>query len=594
MSDAVKTMTGQQSRLTSATVDIAQGTLRGIHEDGVVVFRGVPYAAAPTNERRFAPPGPAPSWVGVRPAHTPGPAAPQPNAESFAAISALVTELDPGVRGITPRPAYTDLTYVQPRVSEDCLYLDIWVPEGTGDAPLPVYVYYHGGANTGSSGSFVRERGANFARDANVIVVRPNYRMGALGWVHFGLLGDELPEAVNLGIRDQMAALEWVHTNVESFGGDPDAITVGGESAGATAVSHLLTNPQSRKLIRRAVIQSLSPFNDWCTQPRASAETVAGTYLQILGVKDIRELKTIDWKRLVAAQSIVTRWLPPDANAAWRSLGGVVDGTIVPVQPIRYLTSETTELSDKEFIFGFAKDEWQFFRGHSDTIRHGDRAAAVVVLDQVFGSDTDRVYDGFRQQHTDKPTPGHVLSDAMAFEFFKWGELQAALNLSQRSSVRVFQFAWDMPGLGGELRALHTADIPFLWGNYSLDDLAHWPQLDGVDRSQLAAISGAMRDFYGRFIHCGDPGPEWPKFDFDSWQVLSFGEHLEVVPGLLRPEWELVTSTSVTDLVTLEEILARNANAAAASEASRLKIDISPTGTVPRLDAVKARERNSR
>lgn len=93
----------------------------------------------------------------------------------------------------------------------------------------------------------------------------------------------------------------------------------------------------------------------------------------------------------------------------------------------------------------------------------------------------------------------------MAFEFFKWGELHAALNLSQRSSVRVFQFAWNMPGLGGELQAVHTGDIPFLWGNYTLDDLAHWPQLDDVDRSQLAAISGDMRDFYARFVHCGDP-----------------------------------------------------------------------------------------
>jgi para-nitrobenzyl esterase len=131
-----------------------------------------------------------------------------------------------------------------------------------------------------------------------------------------------------------------------------------------------------------------------------------------------------------------------------------------------------------------------------------------------------------------------------------------------------------MPGLGGELRAVHTGDIPFLWGNYSLDDLAHWPQLDGVDRSQLAAISGVMRDFYARFIHCGDPGPEWPKFDVDSWRVLWFGEHLEVVPRLLRAEWELVTSTSVPDLVMLEEILTGNASAAAASEASRLEIDI--------------------
>ncbi|CRG92302.1 hypothetical protein PISL3812_09359 [Talaromyces islandicus] len=119
----------------------------------------------------------------------------------------------------------------------------------------------------------------------NIIVIRSNYRLGALGWVHFGLVSKEFPEAINLGLQDQIAVLEWVHDNVDAFG-DQDNITIGGDSAGGTAVSHLLANPEVQKLVRRAIIQSLSPLNVWCTQEKEEAIVIAHKYLEMLGIKD--------------------------------------------------------------------------------------------------------------------------------------------------------------------------------------------------------------------------------------------------------------------------------------------------------------------
>jgi para-nitrobenzyl esterase len=156
---------------------------------------------------------------------------------------AEVGAMDPGLPGDPLWPAYAAEVYAQDNASEDCLYVDIWTPTFERDQKLPVYVYYHGGANTASSGHFRLENAANLAREENIIVVRPTYRMGALGCVHFGLVSDRFPEAINLGLQDQIAALKWVYDNIEAFGGDRNNITVGGESAGATAVSHLLTYP---------------------------------------------------------------------------------------------------------------------------------------------------------------------------------------------------------------------------------------------------------------------------------------------------------------------------------------------------------------
>jgi para-nitrobenzyl esterase len=538
----------------------AHGSLQGTWEDGVRVFRGVPFAAAPIGPLRFRPPQPAPTWQGIRSAVTPGPASYQFNGTNAEIVGRLIAEIDPGAPGIMAWPPYTNDTYRHDHAAEDCLYLDVWVPDTPADASgLPVYVYYHGGANAVSSGSFTLERGANLARTQQVIVVRPNYRLGALGWVHFGLISDALPEAVNLGLQDQLAALRWVHDNIAAFGGNPDRITIGGESAGATAVSHLLTLPAARGLFRRAVIQSLSPFNLWCTQQRPEAETVARLYLELLGIDDPAALAEIDPDRLLAVQNILTRWFPPDAAVAWRPLGGVVDGAWIPKTPAQHLAEDPLDLDGVEVAIGFAKDEWLFFRGHSDTVRHGTRDDVLAVLAQLFGDRAPEVYRSYQRLYPDHTDPGRILSDVLSCAFFKLSSLRIAQNMAtQNIPVRVFQFSYDLPGLDGALHAVHTGDIPFLFGNHTEPDLAWWPAFHGINRDELARISTEAMDLYGAFIRREDPGPVWPQFVPRDETALWLGHTVEPHPGLLRGDLDTFTTHGIPDVTTLENILISN------------------------------------
>jgi para-nitrobenzyl esterase len=539
----------------------AQGSLRGAWEDGVRVFRGIPFAAAPTGPLRFHPPQPAPTWRGIRPAATPGPASYQFNGTNEETVGRLITEIDPGTPGIMAWPSYTNTTYRHDHAAEDCLYLDIWVPDvPTGASGLPVYVYYHGGANAVSSGSFTLERGANLARTQQVIVVRPNYRLGALGWVHFGLISDALPDAINLGLQDQVSALRWVHEHISAFGGDPDRITIGGESAGATAVSHLLTLPAARGLFRRAVIQSLSPFNPWCTQQRPEAETVARLYLELLGLDEPAALAEVDPDRLLAVQNILTRWFPPDVAVPWRPLGGVVDDNWIPDTPARHLAEDRIDhLSGVEVVIGFAKDEWLFFRGHSDTVSHGTRGDVVAALTQIFGDHAPELYERYQQLYPEHTEPGRILSDIMSFAFFKFSSLRIARNMAaQNIPVWAFQFSYDLPGLNGALHAVHTGDIPFLFGNHTDTDLAWWPAFDGIDRDELARVSTEAMDLYGSFLRGEDPGPTWPRFTSGDQTVLWLGPTIEPRPGLLRGDLDAFITHGIPDVTTLENILTTN------------------------------------
>jgi para-nitrobenzyl esterase len=562
----------QEEADDSLIVTTAAGRVRGRRGDRVRTFQGVPFAAPPVGALRFRAPAPTPPWPGIRSAEQPGPASYQFNAVNASPVREQVETIDPGVPGILAWPEYTNNTYRQDNAAEDCLYLDIWVPDHEPGTQLPVYVYYHGGANAVSSGSFIGERGENLAREQNIIVVRPNYRLGALGWVHFGLLGDDLPEAVNLGFQDQKAALEWVHAGIAAFGGDPANLTIGGESAGATAVSHLLTNPESRRLIRRAVIQSLSPFNPWCTQQRPDAEAVARQYLELLGLTSPAELLDVDANRLLAVQNVLARWFEPDANLAWRPLGAVADGNLIPETPALLLSRDGLPADEEhglEVMIGFAKDEWTFFRGHSETVRSGDAKAVLAILEQVFGDRAAHVYKSYQELYPAR-TPGHLLTDVLSMEFFKYSSLAIADRLDDTGvTTYVFEFAYDLPGLGGELRAVHTGDIPFLFGNQTDEDLAGWPTFDGIDRAELARVSREMRDLYGAFIRTGEPGRSWPRYSRGDQTVLWLGHEVAARPGLLSAERGVFRDGGVLDVAGLEDILVRNLRTRQRSRSTR-------------------------
>lgn len=546
---------------TTATrvIETRHGLLDGEREDGLAIFKGVPYAEPPVGGLRFKAPRPLQPWSGVRHCGPTAPASLQMNAALAPRVSARVQALDPGVQGILPWPSYVKDAYAISSVSEDCLYLSIWAPEAPPGEKLPVYVYFHGGANAVSSGSLEIEDGANFAREKKVVVVKPNYRLGALGWVHFGLLEDsrDLAEAINLGLQDQIAALEWVHQNIDAFGGDPGNITVGGESAGATAISHLLTHPRARRLFSRAIVQSFTPFNNWCTSPADDSVWVARQYLRLLGLDRTDQLMQVPAEDFLAVQNIMTRRFPAQCNVAWRPLGAVIDGIQVPDFPGLMLAQAPIHAEGLEVILGFAKDEWQFFRGHAEIIEHGTWDQVVAFLAQIFTEEQARfVAQSFSriERNLDKPW-GQVLSDIMSFLFFKLPSYWIAQNLSRQGvAVRVYQFSYDLPGEGGKYRALHTGNLPFLWLNISQERLAKLAAFDGIDLDTARQASETMVDLYHRFLQ-GQPPSEWGRFDAETRNVLWFGETVHNQPGLLDQELDILAQVDLTDFTQLNHKL---------------------------------------
>ncbi|MEE1563699.1 MAG: carboxylesterase family protein, partial [Acidimicrobiales bacterium] len=206
----------------------ACGTVRGRHRRGVQLFAGIPYAEPPVGDRRFAPPTPHDSWDGTRDALRFGKAAPQLPGE-----------------GLTNR--------VLLAWDEDCLTLNVVTP-AADDARRPVYVWIHGGAYQHGQGATPWYDGTSFAIRGDIVVVTINYRLGALGFCHLSPhLGDRFASAGVNGFLDQLAALGWVRDNIAAFGGDPDRVTVGGESAGAFSVCNVLASPHAAGLVHRAI-----------------------------------------------------------------------------------------------------------------------------------------------------------------------------------------------------------------------------------------------------------------------------------------------------------------------------------------------------
>jgi para-nitrobenzyl esterase len=296
------------------TIEIGQGRLAGSREDGVTRFLGVPYAAAPFGPRRMRPPEPAPGWAGTRPATSFGPTVPK-----------------------SPYPSPYDELFDEPEIGgEDCLNLNVWTPDPSGRHP--VFVWIHGGAFTYGSGAVPQYDGSAFARDG-VVTVTINYRLGADGFLDCG------DEHTNVGILDQIAALGWVRDNIARFGGDPDRVTVGGESAGAMSVATLLASPAASGLFGRAVLESGAGHH---ALSRSSAQRVAEELAARLGVPATREgIAGVPIAELLGTQAALSTEIQGAADPErWGEVAAnqmpfepVVDATVLPALPIECVRS---------------------------------------------------------------------------------------------------------------------------------------------------------------------------------------------------------------------------------------------------------------
>lgn len=460
------------------------GTIHGTLDSGVNVFLGIPYAAPPVDGLRFAPPQPAPY-------------APHIDATRFGPIS--FQDIDPlaDVLPGTENNFYAAGT----RAAEDCLNLNVWTADTSGNAPVLVYI--HGGAFVCGSGTGNWIDGSNHARDHGLVIVTLNYRLGLLGnlW-----LGDYDPLASNLALQDTTVALRWVRDNIAAFGGDPDNVTVGGESAGGMSVVALLCAPSANGLFRRALVESghLGLF-----QSVDSARRSTEIMLRDLHVDSEGDV-------LAQLQAISTQRLASVGRKHGISLGTVplvTDGVIIDGDPQRALTEGCAR--DVDLLIGYNAEENKLFHltGWSPPTRTISGAAAELLSDDDARAEAIDIYT--RVQAEQGLDAAEIdLAIAQDHGWMEPVHSAALLHAGAGGRTYVYELAWAsaVPGVG----AAHLIDLPFFFGN--LDQAGVNGLLGDEVRTEPAtvALGEAISRSVAQFVSTGDLGDSplgpWPVY----------------------------------------------------------------------------------
>jgi para-nitrobenzyl esterase len=478
---------------------------RVVADAKTTVFRGIPYAAPPIGELRWRPPEP----------HVPR--AGQQDASRFGSACPQLQGAPDWYRDVAQKfgrspDAIPDLTDIR----EDCLFLNIWSRNLRGDKPQPVMVWIHGGSNVNGFSHEPNYHGHNLAKHG-VVVVSINYRLGVLGFMAHPALTAESEREVsgNYGILDQIAALEWVRDNIASFGGDPDRVTVFGESAGAGDIGTLIASPLASGLFRRAIIQSGGyPLNNTAT---VSDNAVFGVKLMsALGVGDgpgqLEKMRALSWQEIIAAVS---------SAAPGSFTSEVVDGWLLPKSAADIF--EAQEQNPVEIVIGSNANEWfmyltqpveeeQLHAVLKQRIREGHRAEVLAALDKVVSGGVAAKLD--------------LLTGAADFHCPSLAIADAQLGLTDR--VYVYRFTRVRPE-GEKLLAYHGAEIP-----YAFDTADDWLPADGFDR----ALTDTMIAYWTQFAKTGDPNgaglPNWPAFDPQRDVHQDLGDGARTATGLQR------------------------------------------------------------
>jgi para-nitrobenzyl esterase len=464
-------ITTPRGRLLGTTTDVDSRQVRA--------FRGVSYATA----ARFASPARVTSWTGTRDATAFGPAAPQP-------VGGLLDGLVPGsFRGSTDEHA--------------CLTLNVWTPADESRA-LPVLVWFPGGAFTIGATSQPVYDGARFCAEQDVVLVTCNYRLGALGFLDTRDAGG----VANCGLRDAVAALEWVRDNIEAFGGDPERVTVFGESAGGGMVLHLSASPRARGLFRGAIVQSGATFN---TLDENGAARVRDALLAELSLPDT-SLADVPVAALLAAQSA-------SAMALLSSVGmmpyhPMVDGEVLTAAPAAALAAGSA--ADIPMVIGTTTDEMRLFVDVSgpppERAKLCRRVARYTGVDEAAASAIVATYEA--------ELSGADTNDIWAtlFTDVEMQQPAAAMRDAQRAHGPVFSYLFGWSATNPLLGACHGIDIPFTFGNFT----DGWAEFVGADNA-ARALSSTIRNAWAAFARDGDPG--WPpvpttmRFDRDATVV---------------------------------------------------------------------------
>ncbi|MGW5860949.1 carboxylesterase/lipase family protein [Streptomyces sp. NPDC055239] len=501
-------------RTAHRTVSTAQGAVVGARHEGVTVFRGIPYAAPPAHTGRFAAPAPHAPWDGVRDATAAGPTAPQ-------------AERNLGAIDMSP---YFGPGWIP---GDDYLTLDIWTPDHPGrqgqDQALPVMVFVHGGGFVAGSTRASLYDGTAFARDG-VVLVTVNYRLGMAGFL-------DLPGAPrNRGLLDVLAALRWVRENIAAFGGDPDQVTLFGQSAGATLTGAVIAAPESRGLVRRAIVQSGSGLGAFSPEQAARVTEAAASALGIAPHAD--DFDAVPDARLVEAAARIGGTDLRTTTAHDPLIGLSPFSVVADRQPTDAVAAGQGS-TNIDLLIGTNAEEGNLYLVPSGAYATSTMADVRAAAERSHPR-PDLLVDTYRAAHPEAG-PGELRSAVMGDALFGAGSWALADAHARRSSGATYsyRFDWRSRAFDGLLGATHTMELPFVF-DVDSEQLILPGALFGPGAAPPPDLAPRMHAAWIRFARTGDPG--WAPYDTVRRTTKVIDRHWTVHEdprGDVRRAWEV-------------------------------------------------------
>ena len=487
--------------LASSSVAVAQtanGKVAGYIQDGVTIFKGIPYAKA----NRFEAPVQADSWEGIRSCRQYGPVSPQGARSGWANDEiAFAFNWNDGVQG------------------EDCLRLNVWTP-ALDSRKRPVMVWLHGGGYSAGSGQELPSYdGTSLAFAEDVVVVSINHRLNVLGFLDLSAYGEKYAKSANAGLLDIVASLKWVRDNIAAFGGDPSNVTIFGQSGGGGKVTTLLATPCAKGLFHKAIVQSGSMLR-----------TMESKYSRKIGIATVRNLgldassidkiSEVPYGELLAAgeKAIAQVKAEADRDGVASFIFGwapTVDGAVLPSQPFDPQAPAIS--ADIPMIIGTTRHEFSMTT-YVPALRNAGREEVIGILKGRYGEGTERFLELFAKAY-----PGSKPADMLDADFvFRPSAVEQALRKSLQGAapVYMYMFNWESPVLDGILRSTHCMEIPFVFNNAD----RHASMTGGG--AQAMELASKMSHCWAEFARCGKPSaeglPEWEPFEAEKRAVMFF------------------------------------------------------------------------
>ncbi len=502
--------TCSENTIVRLTTGMAQGEI----QNGIYVYKGLPYARAD----RFMPPELPDSWEGVR---------------NFTEYGHICPQ--------APMPAENDFISNQ-RIAiegEDCQNLNIWTPGINDNGKRPVMVWLHGGGF--QTGSAIEQRvydGANLSRKGDVVVVSVNHRLNILGFLDLSAYGDEYKYSGNAGTMDMVAALKWIQNNIKAFGGDPDNVTLFGQSGGGAKVLVLMTTPAAKGLFHKGIIQSGAV--EACGMTNITTEIgrrVAELTLNALGIGpgEITGLKNVPYKELEAAGNAAMAQAAKEYGTidSWGNPGllwtPIVDGDYLPFQPV--VDSIASQAKEIPIMIGTAMTEWttmgmlaEIDKYRTDNRNTWPQEEINRRLKERFGNRLQSVVNAFRQAYPERSIADVLYVDTMLrTPAIKTARLKADQN---GGAVYNYMFAWDTPLDGGFAMSYHCSELPFVFNNTFMS------KASAVGGKQAEKLADCMSAAWINFAKNGNPNhpgiPYWPAFTRENGYVMIFGNECMV------------------------------------------------------------------